>query len=114
MPIAVLFHIFTGLSAVFSSTLNALGKQPIVAAFNLSSYYMVGLPFGLWMTYSYDWGLIGIWSSVAMAGFIKCIGEGIILLFIIDWESECRRSSRRIGAQEIFPSIPSTTPSNSK
>ncbi|KAI9275813.1 mate-domain-containing protein [Phascolomyces articulosus] len=108
MPVAVLCHIFTGLSAVFSATLNALGKQPIVAAFNLSSYYMVGLPFGLWMTYSYDWGLIGIWSSVAMAGFIKCIGEGITLLFFIDWESECRKSTRRINTQEITPTIPIT------
>ncbi|KAI9490877.1 mate-domain-containing protein [Zychaea mexicana] len=42
MPVAVLSHIFTGLSSVFSATLNALGKQSIVAASNLSSYYMVG------------------------------------------------------------------------
>ncbi|KAI9491250.1 mate-domain-containing protein [Zychaea mexicana] len=109
MPVAVLSHIFTGLSAVFSATLNALGKQPIVAAFNLSSYYAVGLPFGLWMTYSYGWGLIGVWSGVVMAGFIKCVGEGAILFFVIDWEAECRQSSRRIGTQEILPTLPSTT-----
>ncbi|KAI9275705.1 mate-domain-containing protein [Phascolomyces articulosus] len=105
MPVAALSHVFTGLSAVFSATLNALGKQPIVAAFNLSSYYMVGLPFGLWMTYSFDWGLIGVWSGIAMAGFIKCVGEGAILLFVIDWESECRKSSQRVGTQEISPTL---------
>ncbi|KAG2223480.1 hypothetical protein INT45_001228 [Circinella minor] len=109
MPVAVLSHIFTGLSAVFSATLNALGKQPVVAAFNISSYYAVGLPFGLWMTYSYDWGLIGVWSGVAMAGFIKCVGEGVLLFFVIDWEAECRRSSQRIGTQELTPDLPCVT-----
>ncbi|KAI8138801.1 mate-domain-containing protein [Fennellomyces sp. T-0311] len=109
MPIACVSHIFTGLSAIFSATLNALGKQPIVAAFNLGSYYVVGLPFGLWMTYSYDWGLIGVWAGVAMAGFIKCVGEGAVLCFFVDWESECRKSTRRIGTQEILPALPTKT-----
>ena len=89
--------------------MNALGKQPIVAAFNIFSYYAVGLPFGLWMTYNYDWGLIGVWSGVAMAGFIKCVGEGVLLFFVIDWEAQCLQSSQRIGSQELAPVLPCAT-----
>ncbi|KAI7881036.1 MATE efflux family protein [Lichtheimia hyalospora FSU 10163] len=106
-PVAACCHFFAGVSAIFSAMLTALGKQPVVASFNLGSYYAIGMPFGLWITYTYDWGLEGIWSGVAVAGIIKCIGEGAMLLYYVDWENECQKVGRVIGSQEI--TISSTT-----
>lgn len=85
---------------ILSSTLNALGKQPVVAVFNILSYYTIGLPFGLLLTLSYEWGLIGIWSGVVVAGLLQCMGKGIILTFLIDWDDECAKTMKRIGSQE--------------
>lgn len=112
-PVAACCHFFAGVSSIFSAMLTALGKQPVVASFNLGSYYAIGMPFGLWITYTYDWGLQGIWSGVAVAGIIKCIGEGAMLLYYVDWEDECQKVERVIGNQEItisstFKPIPVT------
>ncbi|KAI9317765.1 mate-domain-containing protein [Dichotomocladium elegans] len=101
-PAACLSHWFTGVSVIFSAVLNALGKQAVVASFNLGSYYVIGLPFGLWMTYAYDWGLVGVWSGVVIAGAIKCIGESALILLRVDWETECQKAHKVISSQETL------------
>lgn len=85
---------------MLSGTLNAFGKQHIVAAFNIVSYYMIGLPFGIYMTSHYNWGLVGIWSGVVLSGILKSLGEAIVIVFFIDWEKECFYAANRINKQE--------------
>jgi hypothetical protein len=53
------------------------------------------------MTSHYNLGLIGIWSGVVLSGIIKTIGEGIVILFYIDWHQECLNAAKRINKQEI-------------
>ncbi|KAI9028933.1 mate-domain-containing protein [Phycomyces nitens] len=106
MGVASLSHFAAGNSTILSGTLNAFGKQHIVASFNLISYYAIGLPFGLCMTFYYDWGLIGVWSSVVMAGGLKSLGEACVIVFLIDWKIECQRAGRRISSQETMGFLP--------
>ncbi|CEP17486.1 hypothetical protein [Parasitella parasitica] len=101
MGVGSLAHFAMGFGIVFSGTLNAFGKQHIVAFFNIISYYVIGLPFGIYMTSKHNWGLIGIWSGVVVAGLMKSISEGIVIGFFIDWKKECIRAARRINKQEI-------------
>lgn len=101
MGVGSLSHFALGFGVVLSGTLNAFGKQHVVACFNIVSYYLIGLPFGLYMTSQYNWGLIGIWSGVVISGVVKSIGEGIIILFYIDWQQECLNAAKRINKQEI-------------
>lgn len=93
-------YFLKGLGAMLSGALNAYGKQSIVAIFNLVAYYAIGMPFGFYLTFNHGWGLVGIWSGVVIAGFIKCICEGWALIYLIDTESECRKAARRVSAQE--------------
>jgi MATE family multidrug resistance protein len=86
---------------LLSGVLNAFGKQYIVAALNLTSYYIIGLPFGIWLTFSYGWGLLGVWSGVVMAGMIKVAVELFYLVRYIDWEEECRLAIKRVKDQEL-------------
>lgn len=82
----------------------------MVAAVNISSFYVLGLPFGIYLTYAHGWGLVGIWSGVVVAGFIKCASEAYLLLFVTDAETECRRSSRLVHHQETMaPQLPIDT-----
>jgi MATE family multidrug resistance protein len=101
MFVGSLSHFALGFGIVFSGTLNAFGKQHIVACCNIVSYYMIGLPFGLYMTSQYNWGLIGIWSGVVLSGILKSATEALIILFYIDWEGECIHAVNRINKQEI-------------
>ncbi|KAI9257072.1 mate-domain-containing protein [Helicostylum pulchrum] len=101
MGVGSLSHFALGFGIVLSGTLNAFGKQSIVAAFNIVSYYAIGLPFGLYMTYHHGWGLIGIWSGVVLSGVLKSIGETAYIICCIDWEQECVNAANRINKQEI-------------
>jgi MATE family multidrug resistance protein len=101
MGVGSLSHFSLGFGIVLSGTLNAFGKQSIVATFNIISYYLIGLPFGLYMTSHYGWGLIGIWSGVVLSGVLKSIGEAIFIIFYIDWEQECVNAANRINKQEF-------------
>ncbi|GAA5809471.1 hypothetical protein MFLAVUS_002879 [Mucor flavus] len=101
MGVGSLSHFALGFGIVLSGTLNAFGKQSIVAVFNIVSYYAIGLPFGLYMTYHHGWGLIGIWSGVVLSGVLKSIGESAYIIRYIDWEQECANAANRINKQEI-------------
>ncbi|KAI8381138.1 mate-domain-containing protein [Radiomyces spectabilis] len=106
MGVASMAHFAVGNSVIFSGALNACGRQSLVACFNLSSYYMVGLPVGLWMTMVHGMGLHGVWSGVIIAGCIKTIGEAYVILLNTDWESECRRAKKRLQTQEVPSQLP--------
>ncbi|CAO3606778.1 unnamed protein product [Cunninghamella blakesleeana] len=98
-------HFVVGMGTVLSGILTAFGKQYIVATFNLTSYYIIGLPFGIWLTFHQQSGLVGVWSGVAIAGLIKCIGEGFVLVYSIDWENECYLAMKRVADQELSRTI---------
>ncbi|KAG2209364.1 hypothetical protein INT46_002607 [Mucor plumbeus] len=100
MGVGSLAHFAMGFGIVLSGTLNAFGKQHMVAVFNIVSYYIIGLPFGLYMTSKHNWGLIGIWSGVVLAGLLKSIAEAATLVFFIDWKKECILAAKRINKQE--------------
>lgn len=101
MGVGSLSHFSLGFGIVLSGTLNAFGKQSIVATFNIVSYYLVGLPFGLYMTSYHGWGLVGIWSGVVLSGVLKSIGEALFIVIYIDWEQECANAAKRINKQEL-------------
>ncbi|KAI8098278.1 mate-domain-containing protein [Gilbertella persicaria] len=101
MGIGSLCHLMMGISTVLSGTLNAFGKQHIVAAFNIITYYIIGLPFGVYMTSKHELGLIGIWSGVALSGLLKCLCEGFFIVFYINFDTECANAAKRINKQEI-------------
>lgn len=82
-----------------------MGKQTIVASLNVVSYYMIGLPFGIYLTYQCDWGLEGIWAGVALSGIVKVLCEFSILTYLVDWRHECRLATNRIHDQEYATSF---------
>ncbi|ORX53569.1 MATE efflux family protein [Hesseltinella vesiculosa] len=96
-------HFLMGIGVILSSVLNSFGKQYIVASVNLASYYLIGLPFGIWLTFRHGYGLSGVWCGVVVAGLIKVVVEAWILMFKTDWQVECERALRRIHFQEHLP-----------
>ncbi|PHZ07404.1 MATE efflux family protein [Rhizopus microsporus ATCC 52813] len=105
LQVASACHFTMGIGIVFSYALNALGKQTIVASLNVVSYYMIGLPFGIYLTYQCDWGLEGIWAGVALSGIVKVLCEFSILTYLVDWRHECQLATNRIHDQEYATSF---------
>ncbi|KAI8062522.1 mate-domain-containing protein [Gongronella butleri] len=96
-------HFLVGNGVMLSAVLNAFGKQYIVASVNLGSYYLIGLPFGIWLTFWHNYGLAGVWYGVMLAAAIKIVCEVYILVFRTDWQKECLVAMKRVRQQETLP-----------
>ncbi|XP_010558687.1 PREDICTED: protein DETOXIFICATION 24-like [Tarenaya hassleriana] len=71
------------------------GMQSLVAVVNLGSYYAVGIPLGLVLTYVFDLGVKGLW--IGMLGGVAV--QTLILSCIIyrtDWDIEVEKTRQRL------------------
>ena len=95
LPLVSLFQVGDGLSGCAGGILRARGKQGTGALLNLSAYYVLGIPFGLWLTFSRGWELFGLWVGLTLAlAYTSLIG--VILCVRTDWQREVRKVQARI------------------
>lgn len=75
------------------SILRALGRHTTGAFINLTSYYIVGLPFGFFLAFNeqYHMGLVGIWI-----GFSAALGYSSIVSFWLVWRADWTRAVERV------------------
>ena len=85
--IAAAFQVFDGLQTVATGALRGLGNTTTPVAWNLFGYWVVGLPFGIWLCFAKGWGVRGIWIGL-------CLALGLVAAGLVDaW----RRNSGRAG-----------------
>lgn len=94
LPLVALFQVFDGNSAVTSGILRARGKQVTGAILNLSAYYIIGLPFGMWLTFGWGMGLHGLWIGLTVS-LIYCALIGTWLCLRTDWNREVWKVIKR-------------------
>lgn len=78
--------------------LRALGLHTTGALINLTSYYIIGLPFGLWLTFEprFNLGLVGLWIGLSVAlGYASVVS--FVLVWRADWVRACERVRERLG-----------------
>ena len=67
---------------------------------NLSAYYVLGIPLGLYLTFICGRGLGGLWEGLTLA-LVYTSGVGIwISVRRVDWEKEVTTARGRIGGKE--------------
>ncbi|RSH91040.1 hypothetical protein EHS25_010216 [Saitozyma podzolica] len=93
MPYIALFQIADGVAATAGSILRSLGLHTTGALINLTSYYIIGLPFGLWLTFQpkLDLGLIGLWIGLSVA-----LGYASVVSFVLVWRANWVRAVERV------------------
>jgi MATE family multidrug resistance protein len=66
----------------------------------LTSYYIIGLPFGLWLCFTpkYDLGLIGIWIGLSIA-----LGYGSVVSATLVWRANWVRAVERVRERLGLP-----------
>ncbi|KIP09793.1 hypothetical protein PHLGIDRAFT_116113 [Phlebiopsis gigantea 11061_1 CR5-6] len=99
LPIVALFQVFDGLGAVTAGILRAEGKQFTGALLNLSAYYVIGIPFGLWLAFSKNADLMGLWVGLTVALVYESLVSSWICLRT-DWTYEVEKVRRRLAAEQ--------------
>ncbi|KAF8582562.1 multidrug/Oligosaccharidyl-lipid/Polysaccharide flippase [Ramaria rubella] len=95
LPLVALFQVFDGLSATTGGVLRARGRQATGALLNLSAYYIIGIPLGLYLAFSRDMKLIGLWLGLTSALVYGAI-VGVWLCIRVDWDMEVRKVQERV------------------
>ncbi|KAF9239246.1 MATE efflux family protein [Melanogaster broomeanus] len=108
LPLVALFQVFDGTSAITGGIFRARGKQasrtslPHVAGalLNLSAYYALGIPLGLYLAFLCHHALTGLWEGLTVA-LVYCSGVGIWTgVRDVRWEEEVARAKARVGGKE--------------
>ena len=86
-------QIADGVAATAGSILRSLGLHTTGALINLTSYYIIGLPFGLWLCFQHNihLGLIGLWIGLSVA-----LGYASVISFALVWRANWTRAVERV------------------
>ncbi|KAF8656526.1 hypothetical protein AX16_002490 [Volvariella volvacea WC 439] len=95
LPLVALFQVFDGNCAVTAGILRARGKQFTGALLNISAYYIIGLPFGIWLAFNFAFGIYGLWIGFTVS-LIYCSFFGTWLCLRTDWDHEACKVMERL------------------
>ncbi|KAM6496606.1 MATE efflux family protein [Amanita muscaria] len=99
LPIVALYQLFDSNSAVTAGIFRARGKQLVGALLNLSAYYMLGIPLGIFLAFKWKMGLVGLWLGIT-ASLIYYAALGTYLCVQTDWNREVVKVMERMAREE--------------
>ncbi|KAG6899440.1 hypothetical protein C0995_005955 [Termitomyces sp. Mi166 len=99
LPLVALFQVFDGNAAVTAGILRARGKQVTGAFLNLTSYYVIGIPFGIWLAFSWNMGLHGLWIGLTVS-LVYCSFFGTLLSVRTNWDREVFKVMKRLQEEQ--------------
>ncbi|KAG2143521.1 MATE efflux family protein [Suillus bovinus] len=98
LPLVAMYQVFDGVAAVTGGVLRVQGKQLVGALLNFSAFYVIGIPFGVWLTFRMDMGLLGLWVGFTVS-LIYCSVWGTYLCITADWQKEVRKVVDRLAVE---------------
>ncbi|TFY63208.1 hypothetical protein EVG20_g6409 [Dentipellis fragilis] len=66
------------------------------ALLNLSAYYVIGIPFGMWLTFKHNMGLHGLWLGLTVSLVYSAV-IGVYLCLSTDWNHEVKKVHNRLA-----------------
>ncbi|KAA3466966.1 protein DETOXIFICATION 33 [Gossypium australe] len=71
------------------------GWQSLVAYINIGCYYIVGLPAGILLGFTFGFGVMGIWSGM-IGGIVLQTLSLIVVISLTNWNKETVEAESRI------------------
>ncbi|RVW89864.1 Protein detoxification 21 [Vitis vinifera] len=65
----------------------AVGWQSIVACVNIASYYLIGIPIGVVLSYTINLQVEGVWMEMLIGTFLQIVVL-VIITYRTDWEKQ--------------------------
>ncbi|KAG8718652.1 hypothetical protein FRC08_004747 [Ceratobasidium sp. 394] len=101
LPLLALFQIVDGATAVTDGVLRATGRLGYGAIINLTAYYGIGIPLGMYLAFWMDMKLKGLWTGITAALFYAAT-VSVYLVLRTDWGKEVEKAKTRLeGDDEI-------------
>jgi len=75
----------------------------------LTAYYVIGIPLGLWLTFSHGMELYGLWTGLTVALVFAALA-GIVLVLRSDWQHEVDKVQARFAADRLQQSMYTDVP----
>ncbi|CDZ98042.1 Uncharacterized membrane protein, predicted efflux pump [Phaffia rhodozyma] len=94
LPMAT-YQISDGLQNVGASVLRATGRQSIAAVLHVGAYYVIGLPFGYFLAFHQNLGLVGLWWGQVAALSLVAFTELLICRLGTNWKVEVQKAEER-------------------
>jgi MATE family multidrug resistance protein len=66
LRIAAFFQLFDGLQVVTTGALRGAGDTRTPMLCHFAGYWLIGLPLGVWLCFTKDWGAPGLWTGLSV------------------------------------------------
>ncbi|SPC67320.1 uncharacterized protein UHOD_02957 [Ustilago sp. UG-2017b] len=106
LPLLAFFQVADGICGIAGGVLRGTGRQAAGAGINMVSYYVIGIPIGLVLTFTrINLGLAGLWWGLTIALLFGSAGM-IWLISITDWEWEVKKVQLRMAVDDPGVAVP--------
>ncbi|XP_032471221.1 multidrug and toxin extrusion protein 2-like isoform X13 [Phocoena sinus] len=97
LPLYVIFHLFEAVCCLYGGVLRGTGRQAFGAVVNAVTYYVVGLPLGVVLTFVVGLGITGLWLGMLACVFLAAAAF-VTYTACMDWK---RAAEEWSGACEV-------------
>ncbi|KAJ5148226.1 hypothetical protein N7526_001578 [Penicillium atrosanguineum] len=94
LPLCAAFQLFDALAANCNGILRGLGRQEIGGYIQLFCYYAIAMPISMGTTFALGWGVMGLWTGVALA-LLLVSGVEFFIIGRISWERSVEEAQLR-------------------
>ncbi|PWY98631.1 MATE efflux family protein [Testicularia cyperi] len=107
LPLLAFFQVADGICGIAGGVLRGTGRQAQGAFINMISYYIIGIPTGLLLTFTgLRLGLAGLWWGLTIALLFGSLGM-FWLISNTDWEWEVKKVQLRMTLDDPASQTPS-------
>lgn len=79
LPLCAAFQLFDALAANCNGILRGLGRQEVGGYIQLFCYYVIAMPLSMGTTFYLNWGVMGLWTGVALALALVSLIEALFI-----------------------------------
>ncbi|NP_001127538.1 multidrug and toxin extrusion protein 2 isoform X1 [Pongo pygmaeus] len=99
LPVYSVFHVFEAICCVYGGVLRGTGKQAFGAAVNAITYYIIGLPLGILLTFVVRMRIMGLWLGMLACVFLATAAF-VAYTARLDWKLAAEEAKKHSGQQQ--------------